>query len=562
MEGSDDESVAHDSNSEFLYDDGDEPIVSGSDCEQEDDPMVIEPPEVRRAPYVIMKREEIVGRQAKWIRDAAELLDVSEQDSFVLLVQYGWELSRLQEDWFQNEKKVRERCGIALETGGEPSSSSSSTPACATALATCNICQEIVSELVMLDCKHGFCKACWTGYLHCKVDDGKASVQTRCPQHKCGRVVPKSFFQEYCDEERKKKYDEWCVRCYVDENPVVKWCPNPLGCPLVCENHGVDQFEIRCNCNFIWCWPCGEESHGPADCKTVAAWIIKNSAESENISWIMANTKKCPKCHKPIEKNQGCNHMICSKAGGCGYEFCWLCLGDWHKHGNSTGGYYQCNIYDKQAKEGVHVEEENTRQKAKHALDKYMFYFERFMNHDKAMEMTKKQEKDIDDQVQKLHDRHGFEIIELQFLYDALKQVRACRRVLKWTYVYGYYLEEAGPEKPLFEYLQKNLEEKTDKLHEMLERDLDQIISKESDDSEDSSTRVKCAFMEFRQNVSNFTLVNQNWLTKILADVGVGAGGQTLTSGCPQISSGSNASFSPLPRITPLQRNTASRKNV
>merc|ERR1719476_190192 len=98
------------------------------------------------------------------------------------------------------------------------------------------------------------------------------------------------------------------------------------------------------------------------------------------------------------------------------------------------------------------------------------------MDHDRGMKVTVTQEEETENKVQTLHDKHFFEIIELQFLYDALRQVRACRRVLKWTYVYGYYLEETGPEKNLFEHLQKNLEEKTDHLHEMLEKDFEQMF--------------------------------------------------------------------------------------
>merc|ERR1712137_709766 len=186
--------------------------------------------------------------------------------------------------------------------------------------------------------------------------------------------------------------------------------------------------------------------------------------------------------------------MICSKNGGCGHEFCWLCLGEWSKHGTSTGGYYQCNIYDKQTKDGKHSEEELDQRKAQHALEKYMFYFERFMNHDRGMKLSVREQVEIEKNVQELHDKHEIEIIELQFLYDALRQVCACRRVLKWTYVYGYYLEEAGPEKNLFEHLQKNLEEKTDCLHEMLEKDFDATFFNNDD------TMIGSKFKEFRSH--------------------------------------------------------------
>lgn len=57
-------------------------------------------------------------------------------------------------------------------------------------------------------------------------------------------------------------------------------------------------------------------------------WITKNSAESENLNWILANTKPCPKCHRPIEKNQGCMHMTCSQCRwGGGWTQCLLVCG-------------------------------------------------------------------------------------------------------------------------------------------------------------------------------------------------------------------------------------------
>lgn len=43
-------------------------------------------------------------------------------------------------------------------------------------------------------------------------------------------------------------------------------------------------------------------------------------AEGESLRWLAANTKPCPKCSFPIEKNGGCLHMRCHK---CQHYFCW-----------------------------------------------------------------------------------------------------------------------------------------------------------------------------------------------------------------------------------------------
>lgn len=44
--------------------------------------------------------------------------------------------------------------------------------------------------------------------------------------------------------------------------------------------------------------------------------------------------QECPKCHVTIEKDGGCNHMVCRNQN-CKAEFCWVCLGPWEPHGSA-----------------------------------------------------------------------------------------------------------------------------------------------------------------------------------------------------------------------------------
>ena len=43
---------------------------------------------------------------------------------------------------------------------------------------------------------------------------------------------------------------------------------------------------------------------------------------------------------------------------------------------------------------------------------------------------------------------------ETKFVEDAVQQLLKARRVLKCSYVYGFYLAETGYKKPIFEFMQ------------------------------------------------------------------------------------------------------------
>jgi ariadne-1 len=77
---------------------------------------------------------------------------------------------------------------------------------------------------------------------------------------------------------------------------------------------------------------------------------------------------------------------------------------------------------------------------------------------------------------------------QLRFITQAWLQIIECRRVLKWTYAYGYYLpEHEKTKKQFFEYLQGEAESCLEKLHHCAEKDINFLNGRESLSSSSSS---------------------------------------------------------------------------
>jgi len=190
--------------------------------------------------------------------------------------------------------------------------------------------------------------------------------------------------------------------------------------------------------------------------------------------WKYANTKDCPKCETSVEKNGGCNHMTCRQ---CKYEWCWVCSKPWKGHND----YYNCNKFLKKekpktswfslrnSKKDKQKEKEEEREKNRIALERYIHYYTRFVNHSHSSELEKQIRVRASTKMNELQ-KEASTSSEVQYILDGTEMLLECRNVLKWTYVVAYYLPEVGPEKELFEYLQEDLEKTTESLSELLEK--------------------------------------------------------------------------------------------
>ncbi|MEW5317617.1 MAG: hypothetical protein WDW38_008901 [Sanguina aurantia] len=293
-----------------------------------------------------------------------------------------------------------------------------------------------------------------------------------------------------------------------------KGCENAVEC--VVDRAQDEALDIICSCSNTFCFNCKRR---PVLCRTVRQWITKNTAESENLNWILANTKPCPKCRRPIEKNQGCMHITCSQ---CRFEFCWLCNGEWKEHGERTGGYYACNRFEVAKKKGEFDEESKRRENAKVSLERYMHYVERFDSHSKSRDKARQDHAKVNGEwLVRLSETTKTPTSQLKFALDAWDQIIECRRMLKWTYAYGYYTFEVEDTEALkqqrlfFEFLQGSAEGLLEQLHGESEIKLCRLVHGCPDIVE---------FAEFRKKLIGLTDITRSHFDKLIRQMEVGFG--------------------------------------
>ena len=417
--------------------------------------------------YKVFHFKEAEKEYLNLLQKSISLLALNEDDTIKLLMNYQWNSEKIFNDLFIDEK-TKEK--MFLESGITPKEISGDLT------HNCPICSEELNSKnsYSLACKHVFCYDCWSGFLTSSLNDGKKCLKTNCPALKCNVIVGSSAFKKFLSPKEYEKYHGFLVRSFTDDSKEIRWCPRP-NCDYFAKNTSLASIPIVCQCGNKFCFRCGLNWHDPLNCDMIKRWNQKNVDEGENANWIIANTKACPKCKKQIEKNQGCNHMTCSM---CRHEFCWICLAAWSTHGEKTGGYYKCTVFE-QNQNAESKAKARAAEDAKHALQKYLFHFERFMEQNRAMKMA--QEKlmpKINQIIEVLHTAMNYPINEVTFLEEGVKTVIDARQVIANSYVYVYYITNEK-EKTLFNYQKELLEFETEDLHHNLEKEFDAFCDPE-----------------------------------------------------------------------------------
>lgn len=230
----------------------------------------------------------------------------------------------------------------------------------------CIVCFELAVP-GRLACGHITCDDCLRCHIRARVEECDVAGLV-CSAPGCRVVIPeveveRLFPSAHCGTGEDHNDDDagmlarlQALRAqqFVDSSLAIVWCPRP-GCSHAVTLAGAEQVRtartVECSCGTRFCSLCHEIlGHEPAGCEHWRRWQeLSPSAEQEKASkeWLRQNSQQCPRCRASIQRNGGCNHMICS----CGEHFCHMCGQQWELHQGQPGGmdYYNCLLRERAA---------------------------------------------------------------------------------------------------------------------------------------------------------------------------------------------------------------------
>ncbi|TVU46077.1 hypothetical protein EJB05_05595 [Eragrostis curvula] len=470
---------------DYSYDeDSDGEAMEEDGVEDNDEPKAQEPPLQCWA----IEKEALSAAQQQDLSMVMNLFNIKQHHARALLIHYRWNMEIITDHLDRKgQDRMLTAAGVVLQKSSGVASGRSRR-------VTCGVCFDDFSprDVSTMDCGHSFCNDCWTGYFVSSLDSGKKQI--RCMALKCPAICDEAVVQHLLRREHPaaaERFLDFLLQSYVDDNTAVKWCPSVPHCGrairVAAGESEAPLCEVECLCGHSFCFRCAARAHSPCPCAMWERWEAKCLGEAENVKWLLANTKTCPKCLRPIVKEGGCNHVTCLQ---CGQSLCWLCgaaTGQAHSWTSIAG--HSCNRFTAEEKKKV--------SDAQRQLRRYEHYYKRYEAHD----MSHKSERDkLGPAVAELVTRmESCDSLVLKhaapYLADAHRSLLGCRQVLSRSFVFAYYMFddeddvrgtrpplEDTVEKVLFENFQEELEGNVERLSKLLERT---SMPKEGDQKEE-----------------------------------------------------------------------------
>jgi len=193
------------------------------------------------------------------------------------------------------------------------------------ATRSCAICCAedipVIEPSVSPSCEHErtFCNGCLERYLHeeCVVKS-KLTAGVACLGENCKVILGEAEIRRHARSDTIEELDRLAVRALYEKNPEFLECANG-DCNYYCLHPGGrDRPIMECPaCGMRTCFNHKMPWHENQTC------AMYERSQDDKVLLSDGTVQRCPRCDIPIQKNGGCNHMICESGKGCGGSFTW-----------------------------------------------------------------------------------------------------------------------------------------------------------------------------------------------------------------------------------------------
>ncbi|XP_053456966.1 cullin-9 isoform X1 [Nycticebus coucang] len=363
-----------------------------------------------------MSPQEVEGLMEQTVLQVQEMLNLEADVAQHLLAHSHWGAEQLLQSYSDDPEPLLLAAGLCVPQAQLTPTRPDHCPVCVSPL-------EPDDDLPSLCCMHFCCKSCWNEYLTTRIEQNLV-LNCTCPIADCPAQPTRAFIRAIVSSpEVISKYEKALLRGYVESCSNLTWCTNPQGCDRILCRQGLGCGTTCSKCGWASCFNCSfPEAHYPASCGHMSQWVddggyydgMSVEAQSKHLAKLIS--KRCPSCHAPIEKNEGCLHMTCAK---CNHGFCWRCLKPWKPNHKD---YYNCSAMVSKA----------ARQEKR-----FQDYNERCTFHHQAREFAV----NLWNRVSAIHEVPPPK--SFTFLNDACRGLEQARKVLAYACVYSFYSQDA-----------------------------------------------------------------------------------------------------------------------